>query len=402
MSNNQSFNQKIFTIPEDKRNTNILITSTDIEEILDSFIRVQTPDDEEEKKSKLSLWSYVYYKHPKKTNNEKIKTTIGRIIFNLCLPEDYPFINEEINRKKINNILKEIYDKYGPEEYSKTLHKLQTYILDIGTIASPTFELTEFELPEHIEKMKEELQSQMETMSPVEIDKKLYEIYEELQKYLESKGLSFFDMVKSGTKGKADDLIQLFIAWGYGVDGEGNLTPPVKHSLFEGMKPEEMYYGANKAITAAYFKSVGSAKPGHVAIILRNALNDVYVDWDTEDCRTDKYFELKVTKEIAGTILGRYYYDENKKELVKITEGNINQLIGKIIKLRSPLYCKSERGICLTCYGDLAKEANIKHAGLNATGSYYVKGLNLLMKISHHRMTAGEEVDFEKEFERYF
>jgi len=66
------------------------------------------------------------------------------------------------------------------------------------------------------------------------------------------------------------------------------------------------------------------------------------------------------------------------------------------------LYCKSEKGICLTCYGELANTAGITHAGFAAVESYYVKGLNLLMKAAHHRMTAGEEVDFRKEFEKYF
>jgi len=378
------------------------ISTTDIDYIIENYFK-STEDD---KKNPYSVYDKIFFVHPKKTNGKKILTTFGRAIINLCFPEDFPwieFIEEDIKKgkavkKKIERALEQVLQKYGTQTYQQVLKNLQKYVLLLSTIVSPTFEIDQFELPPHIEEKKRKLQDEIEHLSPVEIDKRLYEIYEELREYLEKKGLTFFDMVKSGTKGKPDDLIQMFIMWGYGVDGEGNLTPPVKHSLLEGISPEERYYGANKAITAAYFKSVGSAKPGHIAIILRNALNDIYID--PNDCKTNKYLELKVTPEIASTIKGRYYLNEKTKNLELITDENAESLIGKTIKLRSPLYCKSEKGVCVICAGKLYE--GIEHAGFRATGAYYVRGLNLLMKISHQKVSAGDEVDFESELKKLF
>ena len=33
------------------------------------------------------------------------ETTVGRILFNDVLPDDYPFINEEVGRKKLGAII---------------------------------------------------------------------------------------------------------------------------------------------------------------------------------------------------------------------------------------------------------------------------------------------------------
>ena len=69
-----------------------------------------------------------------------------------------------------------------------------------------------------------------------------------------------------------------------------------------------------------------------------------------------KYFELNVTEDLADLLIGRYYIDGTK--LIQIE--NQKDIINKKIKLRSPLYCKAENGICPICYGDLYKKLKFK------------------------------------------
>jgi hypothetical protein len=75
--------------------------------------------------------------------------------------------------------------------------------------------------------------------------------------------------------------------------------------------------------------------------------------------------------------------------------------------LRSPIYCKSEK-FCKTCIGPwLSEQLYIPEANNNsiwslAIGSIYSILLNQYQKISHSRITAGEELDFRKEFEKYY
>jgi len=382
---------------KDKPEIKTRITTIDINQLINDYIKESTAV------QKLSIYDYVEFIHPKKTKNKVIVTTFGRVLFNSLLPEDYPFINEQLNRKKITKILDDIEQKYGLDTRNEVIHNLQIYMLLLSSMVSPTFELSKLEIPEEILKKRDEIVANIDNMTPVEFDQKVYELYKELEQFLESRGLNFFDMVKSGTKGKAADLIQMFLVWGYGMDAEGNLTPPVRHSLFEGMEPEELYYGSNKARFAGYLKSVGSGEPGYLAVKLRYALNDLVYSKKTKDCKTKKYFILTVTDDIANNILGRYYYDDDKKELIKITPENVKSLISKKIKLRSPLYCKAEDGICEKCIGELAEKSGTDgHLGMKVVGAIYVRALNTFQKIGHQKISAGEDLDFREEFKKYY
>jgi len=364
-----------------------------IEELINNYLKT----------GQLSIYDYVYYQDINKTNNKKILTTFGRILFNSIFPDDYPFINKHINKKEFEKILSDIEKKYGLKTKNEVRYKAQKYFLHLSTIISPTFEISKLTIPEEILKKRDEIISNIDNMTPVEFDKKVYELYKELEEYLESRGATFFDLVKSGTKGKASDLIQLFLIWGYGIDAEGNLTPPVRHSLLEGMTPEEIYYGSNKARFAGYLKSVGSGEPGYVAVKLRYALNDLQISKKTDDCKTDKYFELTVTDKIADIIIGRYYLNERTNKLEEITKDNVKDLIGKKIKLRSPLYCKAEDGICSVCLGKFSEKLNRDGVyGMTVTGSIYTRILNTFMKISHQKISAGEDLDFREEFKKFY
>ena len=354
------------------------------------------------KDPKYSVYDHVYYKHPLKTNNKIIETTIGRIIFNLMLPDDYPYINEPIDSKKLRKILFDISKKYDKETFAETVHKIQKYSLELSAKVSATIEISKLVLPESIRKEKEQLTKDAENLTPVEFDKKLDDLYYKLQDELEKQKVTFFDLVKSGTKGKKSDLQQLFLAWGPAYQPLSDDMPIISHSLLEGMKPEELYYGANKARYAAYLKSINVAPIGYLSRKLRWALNNVKLSETIEDCGTTKYFEIIVNEQISKLILGRYYYDNTQNKLVLIDENNIRDLIGKKIKLRSPLYCQAKDGICKVCYGELAKLLKNRDIGLTASGAIYVRTLNKGMKLSHQKLTAKQEVNFVEEIKKWY
>ncbi len=52
-------------------------------------------------------------------NKKVIKTTVGRIIFNQSLPEDYGFVNKEINKKALLFIISDCINKYPQTEVTK-------------------------------------------------------------------------------------------------------------------------------------------------------------------------------------------------------------------------------------------------------------------------------------------
>ena len=43
---------------------------------------------------------------------ERIQTTIGRITFNAVLPDDYPFLNYEMNKTEISRLVEDCCNRY--------------------------------------------------------------------------------------------------------------------------------------------------------------------------------------------------------------------------------------------------------------------------------------------------
>ena len=123
----------------------LLITSTDIEQLL-NYIKGEKPT--------LTIYSQVKFKHPKKTKDKQIITTFGRVLFNSLLPEDYIFVNEPIDRKKLTKILIDIADKYNDEIYREVSKKIQKYSMLLSTIVPATIEVSKLKLPEEIQKIK--------------------------------------------------------------------------------------------------------------------------------------------------------------------------------------------------------------------------------------------------------
>ena len=98
----------------------------------------------------------------------------------------------------------------------------------------------------------------------------------------------------------------------------------------------------------------------------------IKIDETKKDCGTKKYFRLTIDKSLAKVIGGRYHMEDGKLKLID----NPTELIGKTISLRSPLYCKSEKGICPTCYGDSYKDLKTKFVGVLAGGNINITVLN--------------------------
>jgi hypothetical protein len=93
------------------------------------------------------------------------------------------------------------------------------------------------------------------------------------------------------------------------------------------------------------------------------------------------YREVLVTKKNKDRLLKRYYLKGNKLEL--LDANTLNGMVGKKIKIRSPLYCTASGGhICNKCIGDLPYILGVQNVGLttSAIGSAY---LNKLMKSFH-------------------
>jgi hypothetical protein len=70
---------------------------------------------------------------------------------------------------------------------------------------------------------------------------------------------------------------------------------------------------------------------------------------------------------------------------------NINNYVGKKIKMRSPMYCKSEN-VCKKCAGDFMNRVGVEYEGLAAFEIADVL-VNSMMKAFHDSSITSSHID---------
>jgi hypothetical protein len=340
-----------------------------------------------------SLKDKVSYVHPIKTGNRHMNISLGRAWFNICLPDDFPLVNETQDKKHLNQLVIDIYKKYGVEKATEYLTTLQSEAFKLATLSPNSFNIEVFIPPNDWLENKEEFLKIADKLPPIEFKKEAEKLNKELLKYVAESGYRLENILEFGPKGNpVDDWMILMVAKGYVIDVEGNLLGPITQSINDGYNRKNFYNAAAEARRNFFFRSALTAEPGYLTAKTVMANAGLKIDDSISDCKTKRYFTITVDESLANILLNRYYVDENSK-LKKIT--NPNEILNKTIRLRSPLYCKAENGICPICYGDSWKILNSKNIGILAGGAINTVGVETLMKMRHKSSSVStKEVNF--------
>lgn len=352
-----------------------------------------TPEDVYDRiKEGETLDSKVIFIHPQKTNNKAMSISLGRAWLNLVLPDDYPLVDEAIDKSKLNSLIVDLYKKYGVKKSAEYITKLQSEAFKLASISPNTFNIDTFIPPDEWIKEKKEFEKIADTLNPLEFKKEAEKITKKLIAYINENGFRVENIMDSGAKGNpVSDWGALMVAKGYVIDIEGNLLGPIKEGINDGYSKINYYNAAAEARRNFFMRSSSTAIPGYLTTKCVMANAGLSIDESSKNCGTRKTFEITVTPDLANLIRQRYYVDGTKIQRIDSPE----QVIGKTIKLRSPLYCKSEHGICPTCYGDFWKTLGSKNIGILAGGAINVVGINALMKMRHQSTSIStKEVDF--------
>ena len=311
------------------------------------------------------------YKHKNKT----ISMSLGRQFFNCLLPDDFDLYNESIDSNKIEVITKKLLEKYGSEKTSEVLSNIQYYCFKLSAILPSSFNIDGLIPPKEWLQKKEEFQKN----PPKDLQKYKEEVKKltiELTEHLKSQNSQIQNYLETGSRDPYGDWSAMMVSKGYVLDVEDKLLGPIVHSINDGYTPLEFYQGAAEARRGFYYRSTAVADPGYLSRKLAMANAKTVIDDSVNDCKTKKYLTFNITNKNHKLIQGRYIYPNTK---IEETEKYINQSI----KLRSPLFCKSENGICPTCYGDLYKILKSKKIGILASGAMNIVGVNAFMKMRH-------------------
>jgi DNA-directed RNA polymerase subunit beta' len=350
------------------------------------------------------------------------ETSVGRILFNEILPDDYSFINKEMNRDKIAAIIDDIITNYGMEKLPPILDRIKAFGFKYTTYSGTTWGIDDIVVPKEkhdiIAKAKEQSNHTMHQfddglLTEEERFRKNIEIWHKAKNDVEKlipasldKRGSVYDMVTSKARGSLSQITQMAGMKGLISSSTGTIEFPILSCSKEGLTPIEYFittHGSRKGLTDT---ALNTAKAGYLTRKLFVVAQDVMVSED--DCGTKESIEIKkqtasgieipISKNIRGRVIaddivvdGKVLFKKGhlltKQEAIKVEEAGVTS-----VKTRSPLSCKSIRGVCAQCYGtDLGKNKLVdvgEAVGTIAGQAIGEPGTQLTMRTFHAGGTA--------------
>lgn len=355
----------------------------------------------------------------KEFQGKSFETSLGRLLFNELLPDDYKFINKEIDKKTMAMIMSDLTSKYGIDNLPVTLDKIKNFGFKYATVSGVTWGIDDIKVPESkysiindAKKKSEEVFDQYNDglLSDEERNRKNIEIWHAVKSQVEKivlenldKKGSVYTMWKSGARGSASQITQMAGMKGLIQNATGEtLELPILSSTKEGFNPIEYFvntHGSRKGLTDT---ALNTAKAGYLTRRLFVAAQDVII---TEmDCGTREGITLKketasgietpISKIVKGRVLAEDLVSKDgsvlfKKNHMLTNEDSItieNAGVEEVF-VRSPLSCKTEQGMCANCYGlDLGKNKLIdlgEAVGTVAAQAIGEPGTQLTMNTKH-------------------
>ena len=347
------------------------------------------------------------------------ETTVGRLLFNGVLPKDYPFINQEVDGKKVSELIDVLLERYGVDQVPAIIDRIKTFGFEYATRSGITWALGDVKIPEGkkviidagykavaeiLAQYNEGLLSEKERI--VKSVEKWQSVKSEVEKLIPatlSPKDSVYDINYSKARGSIANLNQMVGMKGIiqNISGEA-LEFPITSCYKEGLTPLEYFittHGSRKGLTDT---ALNTAKSGYLTRRLFDVAQDEIVIED--DCgtsegtviykKTASGIEIPLSKNIKGRFLASDLADSTGKVLFKkghlVTKNDVEVIDNAGIEsvyIRSPLTCKSLQGLCVKCYGvDLGNNKVIElgeAVGTVAAQAIGEPGTQLTMNTKH-------------------
>mgnify|MGYP005844401105 CR=1 FL=1 len=366
----------------------------------------------------------------------RLKTTVGRVIFNRAVPKRAPFVNELLTKRNLKGIIGEILRRTSFKETAEFLDKIKDMGFGWAFKAGLSFNLGDLIIPEIKRTALDAAQAEVDevwdnyNMGIITynerynqiIDKWTYadnRITERLMQEISQHKQGFnsvFMMLDSGARGSKQQIKQLCGLRGLmakprksGDTGPAIIENPILSNFLEGLSVQEFFistHGARKGLADTALKT---ADAGYLTRRLVDVSQDVVIR--ETDCRTLRGIDTTALKEgdkiiqrLADRIKGRFslhevFHPESEQLLVGAAEYITDELAIKIenagvetVTIRSVLTCESRHGVCAKCYGKNLATGRIAEigdaVGIIAAQSIGEPGTQLTLRTFHTGGTA--------------
>ena len=319
----------------------------------------------------------------KQYENQIFETSVGRLLFNSVLPSEHPFLNDVVTQRTLFGIIIDIIDNEGIGAVPRIVDRMKKFGFEYATKSGVTWGIDDVVVPE--EKKEIIARARVEEgkvigffndglISRDERRRMIIEIWhrakteieEALPATLDVNG-SVYDMWKSGARGSMGQIAMMAGMKGLIINTRGEtLEFPILSSMKEGMSPIEYFittHGSRKGLADT---ALQTAKAGYLTRRLFVVAQDAIVTED--DCKTKEGvtigrlsssgIEIAFSKAIRGRILAQDAVTKGGDVL--FTKGHLLSRLDSIaieksdiatVVVRSPMTCKTLRGVCQQCYG---------------------------------------------------
>jgi DNA-directed RNA polymerase subunit beta' len=366
-----------------------------------------------------------------------IDTVAGRVLFNNCVPKEVGFINELLTKKKLQQIISQIFKISGVSRTAQFLDDIKDLGFQSAFTGGLSMGLGDIVIPEEKAVLVEKAKADVDTvwnnyLGGLITDNERYnavidiwtqvnsKITETLMKQMENDKQGFnaiYMMMHSGARGSREQIRQLGGMRGLMAKPQKNLQGsvgeiienPILSNFKEGLDVLEYFistHGARKGLADTALKT---ADAGYLTRRLHDVAQDVIIV--EPDCGTLRGIQVSALKDndeivepLSERILGRVsvhdVFDPLSGELLVESGQEINEKMSELIdatsiemvEIRSVLTCETKDGVCAKCYGrNLATGRMVDNGeavGVIASQSIGEPGTQLTLRTFHVGGTA--------------
>jgi DNA-directed RNA polymerase subunit beta' len=367
---------------------------------------------------------------------KRMKTTVGRVLFNQAVPAEVPYLNELLTKRNLKGIISDILTRTSFKTTAEFLDAIKEMGFGWAFKAGLSFNLGDLVIPEMKRIALDAAQIEVDevwenyNMGLITYNERYNQIIDkwtfadnritdklmaELSQHKQGFN-SVFMMLDSGARGSKQQIKQLCGLRGLmakprksGDSGGAIIENPILSNFLEGLSVQEFFistHGARKGLADTALKT---ADAGYLTRRLVDVAQDVVIR--EVDCATLRGIDTtdlkegdKVIQKLAERIKGRYslydIYHPLTDEIILPAGEYITDAIAKqieaaeieVVTIRSVLTCESRHGVCAKCYGKNLATGRIAEmgdaVGIIAAQSIGEPGTQLTLRTFHTGGTA--------------
>jgi len=369
----------------------------------------------------------------------RIKTTVGRILFNDCIPQNLGYVNRNdpeqalhyeiefpVTKSKMEGVLAKTFNLLGTTTTAKMVDAVKEIGFKYSTLAGITMNVFDMAIPVEKNKIIEEykqLTQQNEKLYGRGLITREEKVNKNVELWNQATGkvkacvvndLDPFNplkiIVSSKARGNDDQINQLCGIRGIIANSAGQkIDIPVLSSYREGLSALEYFMSARGGRKGLADTALKTADAGYLTRRLVDIAHGVVITEDDcfaslgESPKGIKVSEIKNGEQVVQTledrILGRVAVEDVKHPTTKAVIVKGGEMIQpsqakaiveagiKEVNIRTVLTCKCKNGICAKCYGRNLVSTDMVEVGdavgVVAAQSIGEPGTQLTMRTKH-------------------